>query len=100
MDRINDVVYRNQKLPRGKLRIVHSNRLAPFAGNNEEAVVYALRPIPEKTFEQFTAEHVYGHKSRNEVTSEEQRDLFVLPEEYASGHCVSSDLKMSKGVVL
>jgi hypothetical protein len=32
--RINDVVYRIKKLPRGKPRIVHFNRLAPFHGSN------------------------------------------------------------------
>ncbi|KAJ8955166.1 hypothetical protein NQ318_009059 [Aromia moschata] len=34
--RINDVIYRIQKLPRGKPRVVHFNRLAPFAGSNDE----------------------------------------------------------------
>ncbi|KAL3272950.1 hypothetical protein HHI36_014407, partial [Cryptolaemus montrouzieri] len=80
--------------------MVHSNRQAPFSGSNEEAAVNAFRQSPEETFEQFMAEHVYGHKSPYGVTTEEQRDLVVVPGEYALANCVFSDLKMFKGVAL
>ncbi|KAJ8959505.1 hypothetical protein NQ318_022202, partial [Aromia moschata] len=44
--RINDVVYRIQKLPRGKPRVVHFNRLAPFAGSNDEQAEARVRHTP------------------------------------------------------
>ncbi|KAJ8936263.1 hypothetical protein NQ318_019749 [Aromia moschata] len=44
--RINDVVYRIQKLPRGKPRVVHFNRLARFAGNNDEQAEARVRHAP------------------------------------------------------
>ncbi|KAJ8958667.1 hypothetical protein NQ318_016392 [Aromia moschata] len=43
--RINDVVYRIQKLPRGKPRVVHFNRLAPFAGSNDEQAEARVRHV-------------------------------------------------------
>ncbi|KAJ8945415.1 hypothetical protein NQ318_009870 [Aromia moschata] len=55
--RINDVVYRIQKLPRGKPRVVHFNRLAPFAGSNDEQAEARVRhvspPDGELSFEEF-----------------------------------------------
>lgn len=35
--RINDVVYRICKVPRGKPKVVHFNRLAPYEGNDNES---------------------------------------------------------------
>ncbi|KAJ8942066.1 hypothetical protein NQ318_004091 [Aromia moschata] len=43
--RINDVVYRIQKLPKGKPRVVHFNRLAPFAGSNDEQAEARVRHV-------------------------------------------------------
>ncbi|GLV33335.1 hypothetical protein CBL_08605 [Carabus blaptoides fortunei] len=37
MKRINDVIYRIRKLPKGKPRIMHVNRLALYKGNNSES---------------------------------------------------------------
>jgi hypothetical protein len=55
IERINDVVYRIRKPPRGKPRVVHFNRLAPYAGNNdeEEAAVRNVLPVQEMTFDAF-----------------------------------------------
>ncbi|KAJ8958721.1 hypothetical protein NQ318_016449 [Aromia moschata] len=64
--RINDVVYRIQKLPRGKPRVVHFNRLAPFAGNNDEQAEARVRhvspPDSELSFEEFMSLHSNGQK--------------------------------------
>lgn len=35
--RINDVTYRIQRHPRGALKVVHIDRLAPYHGNNDDA---------------------------------------------------------------
>lgn len=35
--RINDVVYRIQKVPRGKFKVVHANRLSPFKDDNRSS---------------------------------------------------------------
>ncbi|KAJ8936894.1 hypothetical protein NQ318_010921 [Aromia moschata] len=78
--RINDVVYRIQKMPRGKPRVVHFNRLAPFAGNNDEQAEASVRhvspPDSELSFEEFMLLHSNGQKARYGVTREEPRDLF------------------------
>ncbi|KAJ8951089.1 hypothetical protein NQ318_003787 [Aromia moschata] len=77
--RINDVVYRIQKLPRGKPRVVHFNRLAPFAGSNDEQAEARVRhvspPDGELSFEEFMSLHSNGQKARYGVTREEPRDL-------------------------
>ncbi|KAJ8946176.1 hypothetical protein NQ318_004430 [Aromia moschata] len=51
--RINDVVYRIQKLPRGKPRVVHFNRLAPFAGSNDEQAEVVVRHVSPPDSELF-----------------------------------------------
>ncbi|KAJ8956752.1 hypothetical protein NQ318_014109 [Aromia moschata] len=65
--RINDVVYRIQKLPRGKPKVVHFNRLAPFAGNNDEQAEARVRhvspPDSELSFEEFMLLHSNGQKN-------------------------------------
>ncbi|KAJ8949441.1 hypothetical protein NQ318_007542 [Aromia moschata] len=57
--RINDVVYRIQKLPRGKPRVVHFNRLAPFAGSNDEQAEARVRHVsPPDSVSLFRGIHV------------------------------------------
>ncbi|KAJ8962666.1 hypothetical protein NQ318_001060 [Aromia moschata] len=102
--RINDVVYRIQKLPRGKPRVVHFNRLAPFAGNNDEQAEARVRhvspPDGELSFEEFMLLHSNGQKARYGVTREEPRDLFQAPADFCLAHCVAADLRMSRGIAL
>ena len=101
MKRINDVVYRIRKTPNGKPRVVHFNRLAPFAGdNNEDHRGATVRRILEQepTFNEFMDNYSTGHKARYGVTREEQQDLFTVPSDYSLAHCVASDLKMSRGI--
>ncbi|KAJ8939199.1 hypothetical protein NQ318_019440 [Aromia moschata] len=94
--RINDVVYRIQKLPRGKPRVVHFNRLAPFTGNNDEQAEARVRqvspPDGELSFEEFMLLHSNGQKARYGVTREEPRDLFQAPADFCLAHCVAADL--------
>ncbi|KAJ8954739.1 hypothetical protein NQ318_011434 [Aromia moschata] len=102
--RINDVVYRIQKLPRGKPRVVHFNRLAPFAGNNDEQAEARVRhvspPDGELSFEEFMLLHSNGQKARYGVTREEPRDLFQAPADFCLAHCVAADLRMPRGIAL
>ncbi|KAJ8958593.1 hypothetical protein NQ318_016314 [Aromia moschata] len=102
--RINDVVYRIQKLPRGKPRVVHFNRLAPFAGSNDEQAEARVRhvspPDSELSFEEFMLLHSNGQKARYGVTREESRDLFQTPADFCLAHCVAADLRMSRGIAL
>ncbi|KAJ8937745.1 hypothetical protein NQ318_009155 [Aromia moschata] len=102
--RINNVVYRIQKLPRGKPRVVHFNRLAPFAGNNDEQAEARVRhvspPDSELSFEEFMLLHSNGQKARYGVTREEPRDLFQAPADFCLAHCVAADLRMSRGIAL
>ncbi|KAJ8944416.1 hypothetical protein NQ318_023189 [Aromia moschata] len=102
--RINDVVYRIQKLPRGKPRVVHFNRLAPFAGSNDEQAEARVRhvspPDSELSFEEFMWLHSNGQKARYGVTREEPRDLFQAPADFCLAHCVAADLRMSRGIAL
>ncbi|KAJ8936003.1 hypothetical protein NQ318_009683 [Aromia moschata] len=102
--RINDVVYRIQKLPRGKPRVVHFNRLAPFAGSNDEQAEARVRhvspPDSELSFEEFMLLHSNGQKARYGVTREEPRDLFQTPADFCLAHCVAADLRISRGIAL
>ncbi|KAJ8941489.1 hypothetical protein NQ318_006175 [Aromia moschata] len=102
--RINDVVYRIQKLPRGKPRVVHFNRLAPFAGSNDEQAEARVRhvspPDSELSFEEFMSLHSNGQKARYGVTREEPRDLFQAPADFCLAHCIAADLRMSRGIAL
>ncbi|KAJ8943214.1 hypothetical protein NQ318_016727 [Aromia moschata] len=102
--RINDVVYRIQKLPRGKPRVVHFNRLAHFAGSNDEQAEARVRhvspPDSELSFEEFMLLHSNGQKARYGVTREEPRDLFQAPADFCLAHCVAADLRMSRGIAL
>ncbi|KAJ8951545.1 hypothetical protein NQ318_020418 [Aromia moschata] len=95
--RINDVVYRIQKLPRGKPRVVHFNRLAPFAGSNDEQAEARVRhvspPDSELSFEEFMSLHSNGQKARYGVTREEPRDLFQAPADFCLAHCAFGQLE-------
>ncbi|KAJ8957953.1 hypothetical protein NQ318_001952 [Aromia moschata] len=95
--RINDVVYRIQKLPRGKPRVVHFNRLAPFAGSNDEQAEARVRhvspPDGELSFEEFMSLHSNGQKARYGVTREEPRDLFQTPADFCLAHCAFGQLE-------
>ena len=99
--RINDVVYRIRKMPNGKPRVVHFNRLAPFAGDNyDDRRGATVRRViaQEPTFEDFMESHSTGHKARYGVTREEQLDLFTVSPDYSLAHCVAKDIKMSRGI--
>ncbi|XP_074040454.1 ADP-ribose glycohydrolase OARD1-like isoform X2 [Leptinotarsa decemlineata] len=99
MKKINDLVYRIHKPPRGNPRVVHFNRLAPYAGNHDQ--VRVLRPPEdEMTFQQFMSLYSNGQKVVHGVTREEPRDLFKVPVDYALAHCVAKDLQMSKGIAV
>ncbi|VEN59224.1 unnamed protein product [Callosobruchus maculatus] len=64
--KINDVIYRIKKANGGKPRVVHFNRLAPFAGDNAEAQVRELQQLhPELNFEDFMATHNGTAKARD-----------------------------------
>ncbi|KAJ8936593.1 hypothetical protein NQ318_016887 [Aromia moschata] len=93
-----------KKLPRGKPRVVHFNRLAPFAGNNDEQAEARVRhvspPDGELSFEEFMSPHSSGQKARYGVTREEPRDLFQVPADFCLAHCVAADLRMSRGIAL
>ncbi|KAJ8941098.1 hypothetical protein NQ318_019103 [Aromia moschata] len=97
--RINDVIYRIQKLPRGKPRVVHFNRLAPFAENNDEQAEARVRHVspPDSEPRCFRSN---GQKARYGVTRKEPRDLFQAPTNFCLAHCVASDLRMSRGIAL
>ncbi|KAJ8948302.1 hypothetical protein NQ318_020789 [Aromia moschata] len=101
---INDVVYRIQKLPRGKPKVVHFNRLAPFAGSNDERAEARVRhvspPDSELSFEEFMLLHSNGQKARYGVTREEPRELFQAPTDFCLAHCVAADLRISQGIAL
>ncbi|VEN45006.1 unnamed protein product [Callosobruchus maculatus] len=97
--KINDVIYRIKKANGGKPRVVHFNRLAPFAGDNAEAQVRELQQLhPELNLEDFMATHTGTATARFGVTREEHRALFTVPDEYALAHCVARDLRMSRGI--
>ncbi|KAJ8937832.1 hypothetical protein NQ318_016712 [Aromia moschata] len=90
---INDVVYRIQKLPRRKPRVVHFNQA-------EARVRHVSPPDSELSFEEFMLLHSNGQKARYGVTREEPRDLFQAPADFCLAHCVAADLRMSRGIAL
>ena len=103
MDRINDVVYRIRKLPKGKPRIVHFNRLSPYQGEIEDRAGTVRTcsfdpPDSEMSFDDFMARYNSSEKARYGVTKEDQRDLFSVPPDYSLAHCVARDLRMSRGI--
>ena len=49
-------------------------------------------------FEAFMSLYFNGQKVQHGVTREEQRDLFTTSTDNQLAHCVSEDLKMSKGI--
>ncbi|KAJ8933818.1 hypothetical protein NQ318_022686 [Aromia moschata] len=83
-----------KKLPRGKPRVVHFNRLAPFAGSNDEQAEARVRTSVRQTastlFEEFMLLHSNGQKDRYGLTREEPRDLFQAPADSCHAHCLRS----------
>lgn len=103
--RINDVVYRIQKLPRGKKRVVHVNRLARYEADHDSQDEIGLRRTTTQAphhedlnFDQFMANYGETGKARFGITTEQQQDLFTVPSDYSMAHCVAEDLYMSKGI--
>src|SRR5436190_5845630 len=97
--RINDVIYRIKKLPNGKPRIVHYNRLAPYSGENEQAETRVREVeacLPQPIFEEFMTRA--NRTIRTGVTTEEHLDLFKAPTGYSLAHCVAANLRMSRGI--
>jgi hypothetical protein len=95
--RINDVVYRIKK-PKGKPRVVHFNRLAPFHGDNTAGNAQDLRALQpvDPDFEEFMAN--LDMFQEGEVTKVCYQDLFTLPKDYALAHCVAKNLRSSRGI--
>ncbi|KAJ8951566.1 hypothetical protein NQ318_020442 [Aromia moschata] len=93
-----------EEVAKRKPRVVHFNRLAPFAGNNDEQAEARVRhvspPDSELSFEEFMSLHSNGQKARYGVTREEPRDLFQAPADFCLAHCVAADLRMSRGIAL
>lgn len=87
--RLNDVVYRIKMQPKGKPRIIHFNRLAPFKGATEVQRLFTKEAMEDVDSQGQLQEG--GIKTIN-------KDLFTVPKEYALAHCVAADLKMSRGI--
>ncbi|XP_050519398.1 uncharacterized protein LOC126893360 [Diabrotica virgifera virgifera] len=99
--KINDVIYRISKIPRGKPMIVHHNRLAPYEGDHdvdEEVEVNQIRGIPDLTFEEFMGAYGGTGKARHGVTTEEKRDLLALPDDYSLAHTIPASIKDARGL--
>lgn len=101
--RINDVVFRIQKLPKGKKRVVHVNRLAKYEADydsrDETRRINTLKKEQEEmSFDRFMANYGETGRARFGITTEQQQDLFSVPEEYSLAHCVAEDLRMSRGI--
>lgn len=96
--RINDVVYRIRKPPKGKPRVVHFNRLAPFHGDNGLNKDQEARGclLTKETFEEFMAN--LESPQEYKVTTERNQDLFTLPKDFALAHCVTKNLGESRGI--
>nr|CAI5846818.1 unnamed protein product [Callosobruchus analis] len=76
--KINDVIYQIKKANGGERKVVHFNRLAPFARDNGEAQIRQLERLsPELNFEDFKATYTGTTKARFGMTREEHRDLFT-----------------------
>lgn len=98
--RINDVIYRITKIPNGKPKVVHQNRLAPFEGDHDEEneEVNQLREKPDLEFEEFMGAYGGTGKARYGVTTERQQDLFALPEDYSLAHNTSARISDAHGL--
>ena len=98
---INDVIYRIRKLPNGKPKVIHFNRLTPYAGDQDGHQVRRMdQPTEDLSFNEFMELYSNGSRARFGVTKEEHRDLFKVPVEYSLAHCVAEDLKMTKGIAV
>lgn len=94
--RINDVVYRIRKVPNGKPRVVHFNRLAPYAGDNDAEEGVRIAEVVDE-YDHFMSVYSGSSKARFGVTREEQRDLFQVPSGYSLVHCIAEDLEAPAG---
>ena len=96
LERINDVVYRIQKIPRGKPKVVHFNRLSPYEGDNHEEQVQRTRL--DDSFEEFMTTYGESSGARFGVVNEVEGDLFNVPRRYALACCIAKDLRMNHGI--
>ena len=97
--KINDLVYRIRKQPRGKLKVVHHNRLAPYRGSNvnEEHQVSQVRTSSRDEFEEFTRENRRVKTMSYGVVAEGHGDLFGVSPKWSLVNCVAADLRMPCG---
>ena len=97
--KINDVIYRISKIPNGKPKVVHQNRLAPFEGDhNQEGVISRVHETPDCSFENFMGAYGGTGKARHGITLEQQQDLFLLPEDYSLAHCIPASINDARGL--
>lgn len=96
--RINDVIYRIKRQPKGKPRIIHFNRLAPYHGDNAAEATQDVQALQTANceFDKFMANLDLSEECK--VTTVSHQDLFALPKEYALAHCVTKDLESSRGI--
>lgn len=93
------MIYRIAKIPHGKPKVVHQNRLTLFEGDHdEEEEVNLLNETPDFAFDEFMGAYGATGKARYGVTTEEQRDLFSLPEDYSLAHGFSANLHDDRGL--
>lgn len=77
LKKINDLVCRIRKESNANLRLVHFNRLTPYAGSND-VDIQAMRF--QDDFKKFMISYSGSSKSAHfEVTQNERRDLFQMP---------------------
>ena len=91
--RINDVIYRIRKQPKGKPKVVHFNRLAPYKGDHGAEEGQQVRSLTNNDLDA----HPKAQGTRNRIQTV-YRDIFSLPVDYALAHCVAEDLRTSRGI--
>lgn len=97
--KINDVVYRIYKAPRGKPIVVHSDRLAPFAGDHDKGVrIQRLQDEENSTFEDFMRKFGGTGRARYGIVREVEQDILQLPEEYSLVHSTSANFDIPHGL--
>ena len=95
---MNDVVYRIRKPPKGKPKIVHFNRLAPYKGDHGEPEEHRARNVSAIPMTLEDNEPGYINQGTHRMLSMVYKDIFTMPSDYALAHCVAEDLKMSRGI--
>lgn len=76
-------MYRIEKMPRKKARVVHINRLATHAGDDNEDRVAHMKTVP--SFDEFMTSYSTAYKAHFGVTRELHRDLFSIEPDYTVG---------------